>query len=91
MLGRGGVARGGVRAGVGVEPTWQASREQGSLSAVKTSLDHLPERKRHELARIVEILFAEFDDALKGRSAAPQGRAHSEDHSLRQLRPGRLG
>ena len=36
---------------------------------VKTSLDHLPEGKRQELARIVEILFAEFEDALKGRNA----------------------
>jgi hypothetical protein len=30
---------------------------------VKTSLDHLPDAKRRELARIVEILFAEFEDA----------------------------
>jgi predicted nucleotidyltransferase/HEPN domain-containing protein len=36
---------------------------------VKTSLDHLPDAKRDELKRIVEILFAEFEDALKGRSA----------------------
>ncbi len=37
---------------------------------MKTSLDHLPEGKRRELARIVEILFAEFEDVLKGRSAS---------------------
>jgi predicted nucleotidyltransferase/HEPN domain-containing protein len=36
---------------------------------VKTSLDHLPEGKRRELERIVEILFSEFEDALKGRQA----------------------
>ena len=36
---------------------------------MKTSLDHLPDAKRRELARIVEILFAEFEDALKGRNA----------------------
>jgi predicted nucleotidyltransferase/HEPN domain-containing protein len=36
---------------------------------VKTSLDHLPEAKRRELARVVEILFSEFEDALKGRNA----------------------
>jgi uncharacterized protein len=36
---------------------------------VKTSLDHLPDAKRRELARIVEILFAEFEDALAGRNA----------------------
>ena len=31
---------------------------------MKTSLDHLPEGKRRELARVVEILHQEFDDAL---------------------------
>jgi predicted nucleotidyltransferase/HEPN domain-containing protein len=36
---------------------------------VKASLDHLPEGKRRELSRVVEILFAEFEDALKGRNA----------------------
>ena len=30
---------------------------------MKTDLDHLPDRKRRDLERIVEILFAEFDDA----------------------------
>jgi len=49
----------------------QPRREQGSLAPVKTSLDHLPDAKRRELARIVEILFAEFEDALKGRNAPP--------------------
>ena len=36
---------------------------------MRTGLDHLPDGKRRELARIVEILFAEFEDALKGRNA----------------------
>jgi predicted nucleotidyltransferase len=36
---------------------------------VKTSLEHLPEAKRRELACVVEILFSEFEDALKGRNA----------------------
>lgn len=36
---------------------------------MKTSLDHLPETKRRELARVVEVLFAEFEDALKGKNA----------------------
>lgn len=36
---------------------------------MKTSLDHLPDAKRRELARIVEILFAEFEDALAGKNA----------------------
>ena len=31
---------------------------------MKTDLDHLPERKRSDLKRIVEILFAEFEDAV---------------------------
>lgn len=36
---------------------------------MKTSLEHLPEGKRRELQRVVEILFAEFEDALKGKNA----------------------
>lgn len=36
---------------------------------MKTNLDHLPDAKRDELKRVVEILFAEFEDALKGRNA----------------------
>jgi HEPN domain-containing protein len=58
----------------------------------KTSLDHLPDAKRRELARIVEILFAEFEDALKGRNAPHhKAGADPQDHPLRQLRAGRLG
>ena len=33
---------------------------------MKTSLDHLPETKRRELARAVEILFSEFEAAIAG-------------------------
>jgi predicted nucleotidyltransferase len=33
---------------------------------MKTSLDHLPEAKRRELARVVEILFSEFEGATAG-------------------------
>ena len=36
---------------------------------MKTSLDHLPDAKQRELARVVEILFAEFQDALAGKTA----------------------
>ncbi|WP_091582538.1 nucleotidyltransferase and HEPN domain-containing protein [Mesorhizobium qingshengii] len=36
---------------------------------MKTSLDHLPLTKQRELARIVEILHEEFEDALKGSSS----------------------
>jgi len=42
---------------------------------MNTSLDHLPEGKRSELARVLEILFREFEDATKNRSVARrQGR-----------------
>ena len=37
---------------------------------MKSSLDHLPQSKRQELARAVEILFAEFEDALVGATQA---------------------
>lgn len=36
---------------------------------MKASLDHLPSRKQQELARIVEVLHEEFEDALKGGTA----------------------
>jgi predicted nucleotidyltransferase/HEPN domain-containing protein len=36
---------------------------------MKSSIDHLPERKQRELARIVEILLEEFEDALKDATA----------------------
>ncbi|WP_027062350.1 nucleotidyltransferase and HEPN domain-containing protein [Mesorhizobium loti] len=36
---------------------------------MKTSIDHLPEHKQAELARVVEILHAEFEDALSESSA----------------------
>jgi predicted nucleotidyltransferase/HEPN domain-containing protein len=36
---------------------------------MRTDLDHLPLAKRHELTRIVEILFSEFEDALAGKKA----------------------
>ena len=36
---------------------------------MKTSLEHLPETKRRELARAVEILFAEFEAAISHAQA----------------------
>lgn len=36
---------------------------------MKTSLDHLPPIKRHELQRMQEIIHEEFEDALKGATA----------------------
>lgn len=30
---------------------------------MKTDLDHLPDRKRHDLERVMQIIFAEFEDA----------------------------
>lgn len=43
--------------------------EAASLGPVKANLDHLPERKQRELSRIVQILFAEFEDAIGERQA----------------------
>ncbi|MEI2298729.1 nucleotidyltransferase and HEPN domain-containing protein [Ensifer sp. MJa1] len=36
---------------------------------MRTSIDHLPEKKQRELARVVEIIHEEFTDALEGGSA----------------------
>lgn len=37
---------------------------------MKTGLEHLPESKRRELSRVVQILFAEFEDAISSRACA---------------------
>ncbi len=37
---------------------------------MRSSLEHLPERKQRELARVAEIIHEEFADALEGSSAA---------------------
>lgn len=42
---------------------------QHSHAAMKSSIAHLPERKQRELARVVEVLHAEFEDALKDGTA----------------------
>lgn len=39
---------------------------------MKTSLDHLPEAKRRELARAVEVLFAEFEAVIDGGHSEPK-------------------
>lgn len=36
---------------------------------MKTSLDHLPEGKRQELQRVLEVLFREFEEATKTKSS----------------------
>jgi predicted nucleotidyltransferase/HEPN domain-containing protein len=41
-----------------------AGRHFELLSMMKSTIDHLPEEKQRELARVVEILHAEFEDAL---------------------------
>ncbi len=37
---------------------------------MRSSLEHLPEEKQRELARVVAIIHEEFADALSGTSAA---------------------
>ncbi|MQW97466.1 nucleotidyltransferase and HEPN domain-containing protein [Sinorhizobium fredii] len=37
---------------------------------MRSSLEHLPEKKQRELSRVVEIIHEEFSDALEGSSAA---------------------
>jgi hypothetical protein len=37
---------------------------------MKSGLEHLPESKRRELERVVEVLFAEFEDAIVGGTGA---------------------
>lgn len=42
---------------------------ESTSESMKTNLDHLPHRKQRELARIVEVLHEEFEDALKEGTA----------------------
>lgn len=41
----------------------QRTGEPETLTAMKTTLEHLPAAKQRELARVVQILFEEFEDA----------------------------
>ncbi|WP_291061029.1 HEPN domain-containing protein [Hyphomonas sp.] len=40
------------------------------MGAMRSDLDHLPPGKQRELARVTDILFAEFADAMKNASSA---------------------
>lgn len=42
------------------------AEEKRAQSSMRSSLEHLPEKKQCELARIVEVIHEEFEDALKG-------------------------
>ncbi len=42
------------------------AEEKRAQSSMRSSLEHLPEKKQRELARIVEVIHEEFEDALKG-------------------------
>lgn len=44
-------------------------RPQHSHAPMRSSIAHLPERKQRELARILEVLHEEFEDALKDGTA----------------------
>jgi predicted nucleotidyltransferase len=41
---------------------------------MRTSLERLPDAKRQELSRVLEILFREFEDATRNRAIGKQGR-----------------
>lgn len=41
---------------------------------MKTSIDHLPPVKQHQLARVVQIILEEFEDALKGATSSVKKR-----------------
>jgi hypothetical protein len=48
---------------------------------MKSSLDHLPERKQRELGRVVELIHEEFADALSGGTADFKKKAESSKSS----------
>ena len=39
------------------------------MNTMRTDLDHLPHGKQREIARVTEILFEEFTDAMKSASS----------------------
>ncbi len=46
-----------------------ATHPSGASSPMKTSIDHIPPVKRQELRRVIDVLFEEFEDALKEGTA----------------------
>lgn len=42
------------------------AEEKRAQSSMRSSLEHLPEKKQRELARVVEVIHEELEDALKG-------------------------
>src|SRR3546814_5788914 len=46
----------------------QGCRHLDRVTAMRSSLDHLPPHKQRELERIVQIVFEEFEDDLDDRS-----------------------
>lgn len=42
------------------------AEEKRVQSSMRSSLEHLPEKKQRELARVVEVIHEELEDALKG-------------------------
>jgi hypothetical protein len=58
---------------------------------MRHDLDHLPLAKRHELELVTRILFAEFEDALKGRNAPHRKAGRILKLAVRILCERRLG
>lgn len=59
---------------------------------MNTSLDHLPEGKRRELERVLELLFRGFEDATKNKNVVTRKAGRILKVVLyRSYAPGRLG
>lgn len=59
---------------------------------MKTSLEHLPERKQRELARVVGIIQEEFANLVeRSKSDAKKDGPDFQNHSVRFLRTWHLG
>jgi len=62
------------------------------MNIMRTDLDHLPHGKQREIARVTEILFEEFADAMKSASSPQEeGRPHPQDRPVWLLCAWNLG
>jgi predicted nucleotidyltransferase len=51
---------------LGAYSAWHSGRHRRVSRAMKTSLDHLPDAKRRELAHVVRVLMEEFESEIEG-------------------------
>lgn len=67
------------------------AEEKRAQSSMRSSLEHLPEKKQRELARVVEVIHEELEDALKGGTSEFKKRGRILKIILFGLTPAGIG